>query len=94
MTTKVNLLLILRRKKVSINCHFICQQFTPQHSRMTNAKMEIDKVMNAMKSSISGAYKAQVDCWKYSESDSYDKHDMKEKVKDFVKLDKTIQEKL
>ena len=56
--------------------------------------MEIDNVMNAMKSSISGAYKAQVDCWKYSESDSYDKHDMKEKVKDFVKLDKTIQEKL
>ena len=94
MTIKVNLLLILRRKKVSINCHFICQQFTSQHSRIANAKIEIDKVMNAMKSSISGGYKAQVDCWEDSEFDYYNKHDMKEKANDLVKLEKTTHEKL
>ena len=50
--------------------------------------------MNAMKSSISGGYKAQVDCWEDSEFDYYNKHDMKEKANDLVKLEKTTHEKL
>ena len=29
----------------------------PQHSRITNAQMKLDKVMNAVKSNISEAYK-------------------------------------
>ena len=33
--------------------------------------------MTTLKSNISEAYKVQVDCLKDSESDSYDKNDMK-----------------
>ena len=40
--------------------------------------------MKTLKSNISEAYKVQVDCLKYSESDSYDKNDIKEKVNDLV----------
>ena len=36
----------------------------------------------------------QVDCLKYSESDSYDKNYMKEKVNDLVRLQKAIHKKL
>ena len=50
--------------------------------------------MKTLKSDLSEAYKAQVDCLKDSESDSYDKNDMKEKVNDLVRLHKAIQEKL
>ena len=50
--------------------------------------------MKTLMSDISGAYKVQVDCLKDSESDSYDKDDMKEKVNDLVRLHKAIQEKL
>ena len=50
--------------------------------------------MKTLKSNISEAYKVQVDCLKDSESDSYDKNDMKEKVNDLVRLHKAIQEKL
>ena len=50
--------------------------------------------MKTLKSNISEAYKVQVDCLKDSESDSYDKNDMKEKVNDLVRLHKTMQEKL
>ena len=42
--------------------------------------------MKTLKSNISEAYKVQVDCLKDSESDSYDKNDMKEKVNDLVRL--------
>ena len=52
----------------------------PQHSRITNAKVKIDKIMNTIKSNISEAYKVQLHCWEDSESNSYDKNDMKEKV--------------
>ena len=45
-------------------------------------------------SDISEAYKVQVDCLKDSESDSYDKNDMKEKVNDLVRLHEAMQEKL
>ena len=50
--------------------------------------------MKTLKSNISEAYKVQVDCLKDSESDSYNKNDMKEKVNDLVRLHKAMQEKL
>ena len=50
--------------------------------------------MKTLKSDISEAYQVQVDCFKNSESDSYEKNDMKEKVNDLVRLHKAIQEKL
>ena len=50
--------------------------------------------MKTLKSDISEAYKVQVDCLKDSESDSYDKNDMKEKVNDFVRLHEAMQGKL
>ena len=36
----------------------------------------------------------QVDCLKDSESDAYDKNDMKEKVNDLVRLHEAMQEEL
>ena len=50
--------------------------------------------MKTLKSDISEAYKVQVDCLKDSESVSYDKNDMKEKLCDFVRLYEAMQEKL
>ena len=50
--------------------------------------------MKTLKSDISEAYKVQVDCLKDSESDSYDKNYMKEKVNDLVRLHEVMQEKL
>ena len=50
--------------------------------------------MKTLKSNISEAYKVQVDCLKDSESDSYDKNDMKEKVNDLVRLLEAMQERL
>ena len=47
-----------------------------------------------VESNISEAYKVKADCLKDSESDSYDKNDMKEKVNDLVRLHKAMQEKL
>ena len=49
--------------------------------------------MKTLKSNISETYKVQVDCFKNSESDSYDKNDMKEKVNDLVRLQNAKQEK-
>ena len=50
--------------------------------------------MKTLKSNTSEAYKVQVDYLKDSESDCYDKNDMKEKVNDLVTLQKAMQEKL
>ena len=50
--------------------------------------------MKTLKSNISEAYKVQVDCFKESESDSYDKNDMKERVNDLVRLHEAMQEQL
>ena len=50
--------------------------------------------MKTLKSNISEAYKVQVDCLKDSESDSYDKNEMKGKVNDLVSLHETMQEEL
>ena len=46
--------------------------------------------MKTLKSNIPKAYKVQVGCLKDSESDSYDKSDMKEKVNDLVRLHKAM----
>ena len=48
--------------------------------------------MKTLKRNISKAYKLKVECLKDSESDSYDKNDMKETVNDLVWLHKTMQE--
>ena len=58
----------------------------PQHSRVTNEKMTLDKVMNIVKSYISEPYKVQAGCLEDSESDSYDKNDMKENANDLVRF--------
>ena len=50
--------------------------------------------MNTLKSNISEACKVQVDYLKDSESDFYDKNDMKEKVNGLVRLHEAMQEKL
>ena len=50
--------------------------------------------IKTLRSDISESYKVQVDCLKDSESDSYYKNDMKEKVNDFVRLHEAMQEKL
>ena len=50
--------------------------------------------MKTFKSNISESHKVQVDCLQDSESDSYDKNDMKEKVIDLVSLHEVMQEKL
>ena len=42
--------------------------------------------MSTIKSKISEAQKIQVDCLEDSESYSYDKNDMKEKINDLVRL--------
>ena len=50
--------------------------------------------MTTLKSNISEVYKVQVDFLKNSQSDSYDKNGMKEKVNDLVRLHEIMQEKL
>ena len=50
--------------------------------------------METLKSNISEAYKVQVDCLKDSESNSYNKNYMKEKVNDLVRLHQAMQEEL
>ena len=68
-----------RKKLQSGSWHFICK---------------LTRIYENFKSNISEAYKVQVDCLKDSESDSYDKNDMKEKVNDLVRLHEAMQEKL
>ena len=50
--------------------------------------------MKTLKNDISEAYKVQVDCLKDSESDSYDKNDMKGKVNDLIRLHEAMQDQL
>ena len=71
-----------------------CQ--TPRKNLQTIAisPVILQTFMKTLKSNISEAYKVQVDCLKDSESDCYDKNDMKEKVNDLVRLHEVMQEKL
>ena len=50
--------------------------------------------MKTLKNNISEACKVHVHCLKYSDSDSYDKNGMKEKVNDLVRSHKAMQEEL
>ena len=50
--------------------------------------------MNTIKSNVSEAYKVQVDCLEYSESDSYDENYIKENSNKLVSLHEQMQEKL
>ena len=67
------------KENAPINWHFICQ---------------LTRSYETLKSNISEACKVQVDCLTDSESDSYDKNDMKKKVNDLVRLHEAMQEKL
>ena len=52
------------------------------------SSVSLNAFMKTLRSNISETYIVQVDCLKDSESDSYDKNDMKEKVNEFVRLHK------
>ena len=71
-----------------------CQ--TPRKNLQTIAisPVILQTFMKTLKSNISEAYKVQVDCLKDSESGSYDKNDIKQKVNDLVRLHEVMQEKL
>ena len=67
------------KQNAPINWHFTCQ---------------LIRIYETLRTNISEAYKVQVDCLKDSESDAYDKNDMKEKVNDLVRLHEAMQEEL
>ena len=54
----------LRKKLQSTGISPVSLHILPQHSRINNAKMKLDKVMNTIKSYISEAYKVQLTFWK------------------------------
>ena len=56
--------------------------------------MKLDKVINTINSDISEAYKVQVECLEDSESDSFEKNDMKKKANELVRLREAMQETL
>ena len=82
-----------RKKLQSMAISPVSSHAVSRHSRITNAKMKLDKVMNIIKSNIPEAYKVQVDCWEDSEFDSYRKNDMKEKANGLERLHKAMQGK-
>ena len=71
-----------------------CQTSRKKLQSVGISPVSLHAFMKTLKSNISEIYKVQVDCFKNSESDSYDKNDMKEKLNDFVRLHKAMQEKL
>ena len=71
-----------------------CQTARKRLQSIGISPVSLHAFMKTLKSNISEAYKVQIDCLKSSESDSYDKNDMKEKVNDLVRLHKAMQEKL
>ena len=56
--------------------------------------VSLQAFIKTLKSNISKAHTVHVDCLKDSESDSYDKNNMKEKLNDLVTLLEAMQEKL
>ena len=56
--------------------------------------LSLQAFIKTLKSNISKAHTVHVDCLKDSESDSYDKNNMKEKLNDLVTLLEAMQEKL
>ena len=61
---------------------------------IVNSPVSLHGFMKTLKNNISEACKVQVHCLKYSDSDSYDKNGMKEKVNDLVRLHEAMQEEL
>ena len=79
-----------RKKLQQVGISSVSLHPVPQHSRITNIKIKLDKVMNTLKSDISEAYTVHVDCLEDSGSDSYDKKDMKVKANELVRSDEAI----
>ena len=71
-----------------------CQTRRKKLQSVVISPVSLHASMKTLKSNISEAQKVQVDCLKDSESDSYDKNDMKEKVNDLVRLHEAMQEEL
>ena len=71
-----------------------CQTTRKKLQSISISPVSLHAFMKTLKSNISEAYKVQVDCLKDSESDSYDKNDMKEKMNDLGKLLEAMQKKL
>ena len=60
-----------------------CQTPRKKFQSIGISPVSLRTFMKTLKSNISEAYKVQFDCLKDSQSDSYNKNDMKEKVNDF-----------
>ena len=71
-----------------------CQTPRKKLQSIAISSVSLEDFMKNLKSNISEAYKVQIDCMKDSESDSYDKNDIKEKVNDLVRFHQAMQEKL
>ena len=71
-----------------------CQTPRKKLQSIDISPVSLHAFMKTLKRNISEAYKVQVNCLKDSESDSYDKNGMKEKVNDSVRLHKAMQQKL
>ena len=71
-----------------------CQTTRKKLQSICISPVSLKGFMKTLKSNISEAYKVQVNCLKDSESDSYDKNDMKEKLNGLVRLHEAMQEKL
>ena len=71
-----------------------CQTPTKKLQSISISPVSLHAFMKTLKSNNSEAYKVQVDCLTDSESDSYDKNDMKENVNELVRLHEAMQEKL
>ena len=71
-----------------------CQTSRKKLQSVGISSVSLHAFMKTLKSNISETYKVQVDCFKNSESDSYDKNDMNEKVNDLVRLHEAMQKKI
>ena len=71
-----------------------CQTPRKKVQSIDTSSVSLHAFMKTLKNNISEAYKIQVDCLKDSESDSYNKNDMNDKLNDLVRLHKAIQENL
>ena len=71
-----------------------CQTILKKLQSTGISPVSLQALMKTLKSNISEAYEVKVDFLKDSESDSYHKNDMKEKVNDLVTLHVAMQKKL
>ena len=71
-----------------------CQTPRKKFQSIGISPVSLHPFTKTLKSNVSEAQKVQVDQLNNSESDSYDKNDMQEKVNVLVRLQETMQEKL